>query len=961
VLVGRGEERARLSVALEALEAGRGQAIGLSGEAGIGKSRLLAELVAEARQRGTPVLQMESFEPDRTVPYAALLDAPWAASLPADLSQLIAEVASAADDIDQGQRRTQLFRRLTTWLSELASVKPILVTCEDLHWCDENTLELVERLARLTRGAPVCLLVTYRADEAPPRLADVLLALHRARVVVELRLQPLTDMDVKAMLRAMLAPGTRMRPQALERVVALGDGNPFFVEELLSELVDSDGREQVPATIRALVAHRTASLSPAAREIVALAALSGRRFGVDLLLSLTGQPEPALIATMKELVAANLLVEAAADQFAFRHALVAEAIGAQLLARERRRFHKRIAESLEHLPSDGYEVPIEDLAWHWFEAEAWPAAYQWALRAAERAKALQAPGAAVEHLSRAITASDHLRTVDQGPLYSARGAAYETLGALDLARADHERAIELARADSNTAAECRARLDLGFVWTALNYSRAGQEFHAALALARQTDDAPLLAHALNRVANWQVNTGHALEALPLHREALAVFEALDDRRGTAETLDLLALAAIHNGDTREGVAYYQRAAEIFGALGDKRGAASALAILSQLGGMAPLGVAHDPGYDLRATVAYAEQALALAGASGWRGGEAFALAGLAMALPHLGALDRALAAAASCLAIAEELEHQQWIAMAHLVTGGAYLGMLALPLAASEFRRCGELASAAGSAIFEAQARAALAWTQAILGDIPAAEATLAPAIDGAPVETSSTQLGQRWLWVARAHVAVARGDAATALRIVDALADTPVSLMRLLRADALAQHGRLVEAEACLRTMLRDARPGGAWLLALRTRVALAHVLRRQRRSAEAQALIGEAERDAAKLAQTIPDTPVAELEGRSLRTNFLEHFSTLLPTQPPPTTLRLAKQQYAGLTARERQVAVLVARGRSNAEIAAALVIGERTAQTHVSNILRKLDCSTRAQVAAWAGARGLAENRP
>jgi predicted ATPase len=160
VLVGRGEERTRLSAALDALGGGRGQAIALSGEAGIGKSRLLAELVGEARERGTPVLHMQCFEQDRAVPYAPLLDAPWAATLPAELSQLVTAVASAAHDADPEQWRTLLFRRVTAWLSDLASTTLILVTLEDLHWCDENTLELAGRLARLTGSAPVTLLIT---------------------------------------------------------------------------------------------------------------------------------------------------------------------------------------------------------------------------------------------------------------------------------------------------------------------------------------------------------------------------------------------------------------------------------------------------------------------------------------------------------------------------------------------------------------------------------------------------------------------------------------------------------------------------------------------------------------------------------------------------------------------------------------------------------------------------------
>ena len=547
-----------------------------------------------------------------------------------------------------------------------------------------------------------------------------------------------------------------------------------------------------------------------------------------------------------------------------------------------------------------------------------------------------------------------------GPLFSARGAAHETLGALDLARADHERAIELARAHSDVAAECRARLDLGFVWTALDYARAGAEFSAALDLARATSDATLLARALNRVANWQVNTGQAVEGLSKHGESQLIFEELDDQAGMAETLDLLGLAAVHTGDTRGGVAYYQRAAALCRALDDRRGLASALAMLGQIGGMAPLGVTPDPGYDLAASIAYAEEAVVLARSSGWRGGEAFALAGLSMAHQQFGDFDRALQAATGCLAIAEELEHQQWIAMGHLVLGGVYVAMLALPLAAREFATCLEQAAAAGSAIFSGQARAALAWTQVLRGEISLAQVTLAPATKRRGQRTwqyHSRKAGcgwrrRRWRWPA----ATARRRCASPTCWPAGLSG-PASQAGLLRADALALLGRLDEAEACLRPLLEAAGANGLRLLTLWTLVSLGHVLRRQRRSAEARLLVAKAERQAADLALTMPEAPVAELDGRSLRSDFLERLRSGCRWRRPPTALQASKHAYAGLTARERQVAVLVAQGRTNAEIAAALVIGERTAQSHVANILHKLDCSSAGaggSVGDGAGAR-------
>jgi DNA-binding NarL/FixJ family response regulator len=186
--------------------------------------------------------------------------------------------------------------------------------------------------------------------------------------------------------------------------------------------------------------------------------------------------------------------------------------------------------------------------------------------------------------------------------------------------------------------------------------------------------------------------------------------------------------------------------------------------------------------------------------------------------------------------------------------------------------------------------------------------------------------------------------------------AQTVIPGVWLLRGEALTQLDRLDEAEAALRVVLQIAEADGVRLLLARTQAALSNVLRRQRRFVEADELIAAAQAIFEELAAQAPDSPEPELGGASLRTNFRQAMIALLPRARLPTALRAAKQRYVGLTARERQVAILVAQGKSNPEIASALVVGHRTAQAHVANILRKLGCTSRAQVAAWVARRGL-----
>ncbi len=191
---------------------------------------------------------------------------------------------------------------------------------------------------------------------------------------------------------------------------------------------------------------------------------------------------------MKELVAAQLVVEVSAEQFAFRHALTQQAVYTGLFARERRSLHYALAQSIEQLytPTPVLDAHLEDLAYHYYEAESWSKALEYAQRVGEKALALYAPHAAVDHFTHALFALQHLPGAQPSPVYRLRGQAYETLGDFERARGDYERALEIARAAHDRQMEWQSMTALGFLWTGHDYERAGTWFRQALALAERT-------------------------------------------------------------------------------------------------------------------------------------------------------------------------------------------------------------------------------------------------------------------------------------------------------------------------------------------------------------------------------------------------------------------------------------------------------------------------------------------
>src|SRR5262249_49359109 len=146
----------------------------------------------------------------------------------------------------------------------------------------------------------------------------------------------------------------------------------------------------------------------------------------------------------------------------------------------------------------------------------------------ERAQAMYAPRAAIEHFSRALDAALALALPPDPALYRARGLAWETVGNFDAARLDHVAALAAAEATDDRRGRWQAPLDLGFLWASRDYGRAGDHIQRALELARSMEDPAALARSLNWVGNWQVNAGRPWEGVALHQEALAIAEHLGD-------------------------------------------------------------------------------------------------------------------------------------------------------------------------------------------------------------------------------------------------------------------------------------------------------------------------------------------------------------------------------------------------------------------------------------------------
>ncbi|WP_246158796.1 helix-turn-helix transcriptional regulator [Catellatospora sichuanensis] len=337
-MVGRDRELRQLT---QLVASRRPAVVFVGGEPGIGKTRLVRELLPTLPEQA--VVLVGQAEPDSLArPYELLLDA-------------IDGTDGARVDADQLAALTDARRspveRLHTGLALVADLvgdDPSVIVFEDLHWADSESAALFERLA--DTDGPRLLIGTYRPDEVSSRhpLASLLERMERRHAVAHLRLERLTEAETAALLATVTG-----KPVSYRTAAALyhrTGGNPFFLEELLGSCqpddLDALVEQPLPWSLAEVLRRQVASLDADAQRVVEAAAVLGRRAPFDLLATVTGAGEDELIGVLRDLVVRGVLVEAGEDEFSFRHALVREAITGQMLGRQRRRLHESALEAL---------------------------------------------------------------------------------------------------------------------------------------------------------------------------------------------------------------------------------------------------------------------------------------------------------------------------------------------------------------------------------------------------------------------------------------------------------------------------------------------------------------------------------------------------------------------------------------------------------------------------------------
>ena len=985
VLVGRLAETAALSDGLDRVVGGQRVTMVLGGEAGVGKSRLVNELMERARTSDARVLAGGCVELEGGgIPLAPVIDMfrAMATEVPEDeldalLGSARGELGRLVPELDDGRSQvvgerdaSRLLELIVAVIGRLAAERLLMLVFEDVQWADEATLDLLALLVAGSVNRPMLLVLTVRSDE-----------LHRAhpfrrmaarweqqRAVERLELDRLGAVDVAAQMEAI--QGERPDRELVDLVFERSEGIPLFVEELLGAVRDGGlDHGYLPPSLRDVVLARADLLSDSAQHVLRVVSAAAR-WVPDWLLTIVAQlPEPDLHAGLREAVQQQLLVvDEAGPGYALRHALARTAIHEDLLPHERAGLHRAYAEAIERrVADDDQDVDtVTMLAHHWLAAHDVPRALAASVRAGRVAAAASAPAAARRHFELALELwsqvpdAEERAGIDHVGLLERAAVAVHQAGDPDRALALVDRA--LGEAGEDAPVERRAWL---LVRRAEYLQDLGREdaglADLALAVGLMPLDPPtaIAAHVLSSQARALMRVGDYSRAGEVARRALAIGEGVGATEDTLEAQGMLATAMLYAGDFDRAVELERRTGEEALRAGLVWIGMKSLINLSDMYLM--LGRFDEVISTVDRGVALAEQAgLGRTAGSFLRGNRAEALL-------RCGRLDEALVDSASGL------------------EAGIFAGNLSL--LRSEIHLVSGRVAAAERDLREARGHLRMSSAAQFVYPLVGLEADLARSrddLDGAH-ETLERALSRddlggdpRYKWPVLSFTARTEADRALAARDEGRpVPDDAMALSAAVRDEVLsmdprspADHGHraLVAAE---HARLRREGEVEAWreaverCRAMNEPVPLAYALFRQAEalsSAGDREAAGAAASEALTLAQTVGAAPLeadvdALIRGARLRATVAAGNGTA-PSAAAVADAEPGELERLGLTAREGEVLRLVADGRSNSQIAEALFISRKTASVHVSNILSKLGVSTRVEAAALAHRRGIAD---
>lgn len=610
-MIGRSSELATLEDIIEATISSRGDAVCISGEAGVGKSRLFQELSFTRYPEKTMFVCSNLSPTTCSIPYYPfreilrslifMQDEHHFDNLPRvyqiELAKIVPEILRKP--VEEGKEvlmvdRFRLFEGVRKFLELQVVNCPMVICIDNIHWADENSFELLHYLVRAFRNKPFLFILVYRIEEIQnSAFQDVLHSMARGNFIKKIVLEPLKKKDITRMISSII--DAESPSKLTEYIHRETGGNPFFIEELLKSLkndgalnwngnsyeFDESSAKTIPYSIEGVIERKLLKLSDKAYSLLEHASVIGRAFSFSFLRDVIEMNEGQLFHLLDEVFEVRLLSEKDAEHYFFSEDIIREIIYNRMSKTRKSRFHRGIGEILLSLNCENIEKVVEELSYHFYNCNDQEKAVEFSIIAGNRAKSAYANRDAIRFYTRAIESLESSANANTELRLSEclrnRSSVYNLTGENDLAIADLERAISHSELRGDLCDKADSLIEISRVYKDISfYDKAVESAENALKIYKKENNRPGEAFSLTRIAIGKRMLREYEVSIRYFQRSLKIV-----RKHSLHEIEVKALNGM--GSSYTGMGDYKKALKLFNEslhlsreVGDKSGQIASL-------------------------------------------------------------------------------------------------------------------------------------------------------------------------------------------------------------------------------------------------------------------------------------------------------------------------------------------------------------------------------------------------
>jgi diguanylate cyclase (GGDEF)-like protein len=682
-IIGRDEEITRIKEFINPVFSGSGDSVCVSGEVGVGKTRLVQEIIRDSKFQDIKFLNSNLSATTKSIPYypfreiirtvikeegeETLFEIPKAYQI--ELVKILPElsVKSKIDEHIYMVDKFRLFEGVRRFLTLQASKAPLFVCLDNIHWADHSSLELFHYLVRVLKNSSVFFFLVYRVEEAKDSFfQNVLQLMAREGLYKKTDLEPLKTADVAHMLSLMI---DGIPPSELtEYIYKETGGNPFFIEELIKSLdtngafiwdkdrwiFDKSKEVVIPYSIEGVVDRKLGMMDKEACDLLEYAAVIGREFDFTFLRDITKMNEGHLFDLMDEILGMKLLKESGGEQYRFSEDIIREIIYGQINKVKLRRYHKAVGERLLSLHKDRIEEVVEELSHHFYLGGDKEKAIEYSMIAADRAKNAYANQDAIRFYTWAIKSTEWLienKEIKKIECLKKRAEVFNLIGKNEKAEIDLGEAIKKAKVvgDRKWEADCLIAFCKVCNDTA-QYYKSVKKAERALKLYQELNDRKGEATGLIKIGVVYLYLGEYSKALKFCQHSLKIAKEIGAYKIEAACLSNSGIIHSRFGEYPKALESYQHSLKIVKEIGDRRGEAINLNNIGSI---------HGALCEYSKAIEFYSQSLKIFKEIGDRRGEAISLNNIGSIRMDLGEYAKALEFYQCSLKIIEEMGNRK--------------------------------------------------------------------------------------------------------------------------------------------------------------------------------------------------------------------------------------------------------------------------------------------------------------